>query len=460
VGPFDIQTGERVPLTFAYIGAENFHTVWWNRYYLNRNPDAFYQNLNFSGLVTNARNARSIYDNPGVDTDGDGFSGPISICVGDSSFIGGQWVPSYAETTFAAGDGVPDFRGAAPPPFPKMWVTPVLKGLHVRFNGFKSETTPDILTKVYDFEGYNVYMARDDRAGSYSLVASYDRVNYDKLVWNSARWPRPGFELREIPFTVDSLRCLYGRSCDDTVWNPENYGLSNPLHPDRFPDSLFYFAPHGGNASQFGVNTPITKVYPDAVRPPSGVPFESLDPDMLTEDGDLKYYEYQFTVENLLPTVPYWINVTSFDHGFPQSNLPSLENPVAIGSIMKYVYGSGDQVEGENLKVYIYPNPYRVNANYRAHGFEGRGDFDRPGYRLRRIHFANLPAKCHISIYTLDGDLVREFDHDMDPSDPNSRFDEWDMISRNTMEVVSGLYYWVVESADGEVQMGKLVILM
>jgi hypothetical protein len=48
----------------------------------------------------------------------------------------------------------------------------------------------------------------------------------------------------------------------------------------------------------------------------------------------------------------------------------------------------------------------------------------------------------------------------MDPSDPTSRDHEWDLITRNTQMIVSGLYYWTVEMPDGRVQMGKLVILM
>ncbi|MCK4573594.1 MAG: hypothetical protein KAU36_04440, partial [candidate division Zixibacteria bacterium] len=85
---------------------------------------------------------------------------------------------------------------------------------------------------------------------------------------------------------------------------------------------------------------------------------------------------------------------------------------------------------------------------------------DRPDDRVRAIHFANLPPKCTISIYTIDGDLVREIEHDRDLGDPTAAHDEWNLITRNTQLVVSGLYYWTIESADGSVQIGKLVIIM
>ena len=77
-----------------------------------------------------------------------------------------------------------------------------------------------------------------------------------------------------------------------------------------------------------------------------------------------------------------------------------------------------------------------------------------------KIHFVNLPAKCTISIYSLDGDLIRTIDHDKDISDPEATHDTWDLITRNTQLTVSGIYYWTIESENGETQIGKLVLIM
>jgi len=79
---------------------------------------------------------------------------------------------------------------------------------------------------------------------------------------------------------------------------------------------------------------------------------------------------------------------------------------------------------------------------------------------VRKVTFANLPAKCTIKIFSLDGDLIREIRHDFDESDPNSSYHEWDLVTRNVQMVVSGLYYWVVEDDNGRTQIGKLAILM
>ena len=56
--------------------------------------------------------------------------------------------------------------------------------------------------------------------------------------------------------------------------------------------------------------------------------------------------------------------------------------------------------------------------------------------------------------------MVREIVHNMDSGDPMATHEEWDMITRNTQMVVSGMYYWTVEDEDGDVQIGKLVVIM
>jgi len=48
-----------------------------------------------------------------------------------------------------------------------------------------TENAPDPFTHRNDFEGYRVYIARDERPSSYSVVTSYDLEN----------WSRWGFEL-------------------------------------------------------------------------------------------------------------------------------------------------------------------------------------------------------------------------------------------------------------------------
>ena len=91
-----------------------------------------------------------------------------------------------------------------------MWLTPTFKGINIRFNGQESENTPDIFTRLLDFEGYRIYIARDYRETSYSLLASYDIENYDKFIWNYEKQPEAGWELLNFPMTLEEILCAYG----------------------------------------------------------------------------------------------------------------------------------------------------------------------------------------------------------------------------------------------------------
>lgn len=473
-GPFDINPGEKLPLSFAYIGGENLH---------NNPVNAIYDDLDFTDLGKNAIWASRVYDNPGIDTDGDLYFGKFRECCLDSTFSG--LVDTTYDTTetvidtiysdifdfdlcdtlFYEGDGVPDFKGASPPPAPTFWLTPTVGKIHVRFNGVVSETVVDVFSRVVDFEGYRVYLGRDNRASSFSQVASYDIDDYSKYVYNPKGLPVPGFELSGIPATLDKLRCAYGTGsnyderCNDTTFHPMDYTRTFPfIHPD-FADSIFYFETQDFNASLFDSTTPITKIYPNAEYPSTIFPDSAL-PGELTEDGYFKYFEYELTIENLLPTIQWWVNVTAFDFGSPISGLPSLETALGNGAKHAYAINAHDEVETQKLEAFVFPNPYRNEGDYKKEGYEGRMDVGVADDRIREIHFVNLPLKCKISIYSIDGDLIRSIEHESVITDAESTHETWDLITRNTQLVASGLYYWIIEEDNGETQIGKLVIIM
>jgi hypothetical protein len=463
IGPFTMDPGGMVTVPVALVAGSDFHTDpnnYNNNLRWNYDPEAFSERVDFSDLVRNALTAKRVYDIPGFDSNDDGYKGKFHVCVLDSHFVDGQWVPSAAETTYYEGDGIPDWRAAAPPPSPDFWLYPTLFGLRVRFNGARSETTRDVFSNKLDFEGYRIYIARDDRETSFSLVAQYDRENYDKYVYMTLGGKDPRFRQVDDPFTLEELRCLYGLGpdpCLDSTFDPL---LFTPLHPyvhSDFPDSVFYFETHDYNQFEYGISTPITKIYPNEPPPASLV---DVGPDQLTEDGYLKYYEYECYIKDLLPTVPYYVVVTAFDFGSPQAGLAPLETSKTLNAKSAYPNNELDQAPDDVKNVYVYPNPYREDAGYRVLGYEGLGQEDWPRDRVRKVTFANLPPKCTIKIFSLDGDLIREIKHDFAPSDPNSSYHEWDLVSRNVQMVVSGLYYWVVEDDRGRTQIGKLVILM
>jgi len=489
-GPFQIDPGRSVEFTLAIVGGSGFHQSYANFANLPDDLPRWYAGLNFDALGANATWAEWVFDNPGVDTDGDGYAGEFTICnlgndstwvcdtlvdssaTPDTTYLWCRWVYAVADTIWRRGDGVPDFRGAMPPPAPVVRVYPENARVRIVWNGARSETTPDAFSREVDFEGYRVYMARDERRSSFSMIASYDRENWNRYFWDPKK---NDYVLNVRPFSLAELRCLYADSCNDTTWHPDQYPRTHPMiipGGSKQDDQIFFFAPQDYNRSvlandPINATTPIAKVYPQAPRPPI-LDAESIrelypggeDTLFLTEDGFIKYYEYELTVENLLPTVTYWFNVTSFDYGSATSGLSALETDPATNAVAAMAMDRYDFASGERPEVLVYPNPYLGDVDYRAQGFEGRGMPDWPVDRTRRIIFANLPPRCTISIYTVDGDLVRRIDHDVDPSDPVSQLDYWDLITRNSQQPVTGLYYWTVEDDSGNVQIGKLVIIL
>jgi hypothetical protein len=503
-GPFGLDPGQSLPLTTAYIGGAHFHYRVGDASVLPDHPEQWYNIVNFDSLEVNATWADWIYDNPGVDTDSDGYAGDFTICnYGDDStlvcdttydtsanpdtmVVSCYWAYDVVDTVWRTGDGVPDFQGASPPPNPSTYhfinqfgdtlrglrVYPSKGNIHMVWNGVMSENTMDPFTHQFDFEGYKVYIARDDRPTSYSLAASYDRENYNIWEWTQAV---EDFVIKTRPFSLQELRCLFADSCTDTTWYPEQFPRNHPLlipGGSKKPDVILYFEPMGYNRSVFGNDpstalTTIKKVYPDAPKPPVVDP-DSIayyfpdrdDPRYFTEDGFLKYYEYEYTFDNLLPTVSYWVNVTAFDYGFRELGLAGLETNPALMPVGTYALPSTEVIAEEDLEVFVYPNPYRKDAGYRRLGYEGRGELNMPDDYVRAIHFANLPPKCTIRIFSLDGDLIKEFYHDVDPGNHLSNHASWDLINKNNQLVVSGLYIWTVEDANGETQIGKLVVIM
>ena len=503
-GPYGLEPGQSLPLTVAVVAGAGAHVNANMSEYLPDYPEVWLSRLNLYSLIRNTLWAKWIYDNPGVDTDSDGYAGEFTVCGlnqdstwqcdtltdssadPDTNYIVCGWETDVQDTVWRTGDGVPDFKGAYPPPNPSVHrfvdengdtvsalrVFPEVGKIRLVWNGFDTENTPDPFSHRYDFEGYAVYLAHDARPSSFSLMSSYDRENWFAWLWNGERH---NFFCSTTPHSLEQLRCMYADSCQDSSWHPSSYSRDNPLVIPMGPKTdpiVCYFEPCGPNRSilandAVNANTGIRKVYPLAPRPPYSdadsiaVYFpDRNDTTYFTPDGFLKYYEYEYVFDDLLPTVPYYVNVTAFDHGYPGLGLNGLEGDPAVMPRAVYALPSSEVIAEKKLDVFVYPNPYRLDADYRDLGYEASMRWHLPDDRTRLVHFANLPPKCTIRIFSLDGDLIRELRHDIDPDDYLANHATWDLINRNMQLVVSGLYYWTVEADDGDTQIGKLVIIM
>jgi len=436
-GPFDVEVGQTLPVTLAYIAGENFHhdPEAFDNLFDPYNPSPYIDQLDFSDLGLNSKWAEWIYDNPGYDTDNDGDSGLAKWFFNADS--------SDSSYEFYKGDGVPDFRGAAPPPAPEIEVIPGYGRLTLRWNGEVTETFVDNFSGYRDFEGYKVYYGEDNRSTDFVLLASYDKRDYNRFRWNNQfkRW-----DVSEVPIDYDSLVKIYGPG-----FEPDLYTIDSPLEPSdsRNPDNVYtYFTPQYWNDCNLSDPHGIHKVYPDA---------DLTDSSDTTADGYHRFYEYEYVIENLPPARPVYVSVTAFDYGSRVHKLSSLESSLLINTRHAYAFTGAEEVEEKGLGVIVYPNPYRVDGGYARAGYENR-DRTKSAERARAIHFANLPKVCTIRIFTVDGDLVEQIDHNRPDGGPDAQVATWNMLSRNTQAITTGIYIWSVTSDMGE-QLGKLVII-
>jgi hypothetical protein len=438
-GPFEqIAPGESLIITIAYVAGEDFHVDPLN---LTRDPnmsdpDRYYANLDFADLETNAIWAAKVYDNPDM--------------------------PDYP-----CGDGIPDFKGPPPPPVPSLSFETSKGKVKVKWNGRLTERSRDSFNSRLDFEGYKVYMSRTGAVEDYALLGSYDKVDFKVYKLNRKKADRP-WEWRAASVSPDSLQSwLKGRGLEPLEDDISRFNKHNPFvikqvsRPFylRLSDSVdvnlgyaiafdsimlesydsLYF-----EAQDWNVGFEEIIAYP-AYR-------DSVDAGGFSDTSD-RYWDYQFEVD-VFPSQPITFAVTAFDVGDPQTGLPPLEASKLVNATLVYPIDDEETVEQENLEVMVYPNPYRVDAEYSADEFEEGGSYG------KRIRFVNLPPRCTIRIYTLDGDLVKEIDHHKDNLDLDATYDEWDLISRNTQAVVSGIYLYSVEDEDtGDSQIGKFVII-
>jgi hypothetical protein len=151
---------------------------------------------------------------------------------------------------------------------------------------------------------------------------------------------------------------------------------------------------------------------------------------------------YSFVDHRLIPGHTYYYVVRAFDQGVLGAGiLYSGRTGNVISAIMARNATSGAPTDLKS--VYVYPNPYKG-----SHPGESGGQLN-PSKGLieypRKLYFMGLPATsatgdCIIRIFSLAGDEVAKVNHTN-----GLEYDQWDLITQNKQEIVSGIYYYVVE---------------
>lgn len=461
-GPFYLAPDSMMSMTVAIVAGEHFHTNAANfaTYFDPSDPQPFKDRLDFTDFALNSRWASWVYDTPGFDTDGDGYLGEYRLIGGDSVYY--------------RGDGVPDFAGPPPPPSPTDLTFETYEGkIVMHWNGYRSEVTKDPFSAKADFEGYKVYMSRTGLADDFALMAERDRINYARYHWDAGR---QRWRNTEPPWDLETLQAMYDDLTEEVYgwpFHPDSFTVASfedallvetldPEDPTQLDTAYYYFGPFLANeavddslylsiaASGTVPERVIRKLYPGA------------DPDSIAtrEDGTeyRPYYEYEFALGGLQLAEPIYLAVTAFDYGNPSVGLQSLETSPIANAEEVWPINSAAVVRERQPTPGVYPNPYRLSDDYNAAGWE---DPKRQGLdpeRARKVTFTNVPDTCVVQIFSLDGDLIRRLEHRADPESSDASVVVWNLITRNTQAIKTGIYLWTVESRRGT-HVGKLVII-
>lgn len=184
-------------------------------------------------------------------------------------------------------------------------------------------------------------------------------------------------------------------------------------------------------------------------------------------DGDPVTYNFRYTMDNLLNGWQYQFTITAFDKGNKLLNIGSLESSFTENEMRAFA-GTSTKAITENGKsnIGVYPNPYRTTAAW-----------DGGTSRTNKIYFTNLPAKCEITIYTSNGDLVANLNHNAETyQGEDAKWFEvygnkdkmvfsggehaWDLLSNSKTTIAMGVYLFTVKDTQtGNVEVGKFAVM-
>ncbi|HOF66516.1 MAG TPA: hypothetical protein PLX54_04050 [Candidatus Fermentibacter daniensis] len=151
---------------------------------------------------------------------------------------------------------------------------------------------------------------------------------------------------------------------------------------------------------------------------------------------------YSYDDSEVTNGFPYYYVVCAYDAETDIEGTRSNYKQTLEGTPLAVVPSWNSSADWKN-QVAVVPNPYRGSCSWEQTYFD-------------KIAFVNLPTMCDIYIYTLAGDHVITLEHRGWGGNEGTEF--WDLVSRNQQEVVSGLYFYRIETED-DYLIGKFAII-
>ncbi len=380
--------------------------------------------------------------------------------------------------------------GMAPPP-PGMRLWPADNRVHIFWDDV-SENAKDIRLDTIDFESYRIWRADNwqrpfgssiengPESGLWQMIAEYDIVNHyvqvrdiDGVIYTDTLPLGANTSLEAIrysPVVLDTDRYPHFTGLADSMQVAVDsdvngtWGMVRPPLDDPGMQPVMDWIQLNRNASG-AYTTPeqfvtVLDTY-YAVTPREGREGEDGEESVVPKRA-VQFYE--LIDRDIHNGFIYFYSVTATDHsldlfeggfrviGAGQSGDPgsSFENTVPGAEAQ-----TAENREKYGVNIYVFPNPATRDALEEFQQLYPNSD-DPTGVR---VMFTNLPAaKNYIKVYTLDGDLVAEIDHDGNDGYGQA---SWNLVSRNGQEVVSGIYLYTVQSEDDRFDdfIGKFVII-
>lgn len=368
--------------------------------------------------------------------------------------------------------------GMAPPP-PGMRLLPIDNAVAVYWNNL-SEITKDVRTNRIDFESYRIWRADNwtrpfgsslengPESSLWQLIAEYDLNN---------SYVRERV-LGDGSIITDILPLGANTGLEGIAYNP--VCLADTAQGQRFHELP--------QAMREVVDQDVGGVLQEipSLRDREGRPLESLLPLMPWEgypaELDTFFWVssrpegsgivakeatkfYQYIDRDVHNGFICFYSVTASDHALrfpPDGSDPIIAGPGQAGdassafgnTVPAALAQTAEQRDQLGPNIYVYPNPATREALMPMQLLPNADD--PTGVR---IVFANLPAARNtVRIFTEDGDLVQTLDHDGTAGYGQV---SWNLVSRNGQEIVSGIYLYVVQSADSRFKdfIGKFVVV-
>ena len=288
----------------------------------------------------------------------------------------------------------------------------------------QADSSKDVVTGYYDFEGYKIYKSQD--AG---LTWGADSLKIFDNTGVHVGW-RP-IEQFDLSYTDDYYHCVKTPqigNCDGPgdTYRSMNVDGYDPVAP------WFYLGADTGMPSEYDMDEN------------SGVECVEI------ADGstDCRYY---YIDKDVMNGIEYTYSVVSYDMGIPDSShldanpdkwarpngyqhIESSKGTTTLDqNFITVIPGAQNTAEDCN-QVRVIPNPYL-----------GKSGLNETSYK-KRLSFMDLPEKYSLKIYTVTGEHV--WTQDETHQDAGNGFAFWDLRSVNNQEVSPGLYIYTLDAEE------------